>query len=363
MVQTTSARGIKDLIHSEGSRLKAYKDSVGVWTIGVGHAATSGKPPIPHKGMTITKAEEAEILARDLVRYEAGVRKAFGKEVPQHVFDGAVSFHFNTGGINKASWVKKYKAGDIAGAAAAIMNWSKPPEIIGRRRRERDLIFDGRYYSPPVANEKVPTQVVGEDSTSVGWPYPLKKGMFNDPVVKKMQEMLKERNYAPGMADGDFGKGTEAAVLNWKLNNEEATTTSNMSVKQLQKLELSGPKPVSEKRAEMSETEVAEQSATASMAKKARDYGTVGGAVLGGAKAAQETGVLEKAEDYAQTAERAGGVVNTITGTVTDVISSLAGFFGDHWVWFVLAGGIGIAVTAHFILRKEVKETRAGEVM
>ena len=147
IVQHMSQRGINDLIHSEGLRTDAYRDSVGVWTIGVGHAATSGRPPIPHAGMTVTKAEAMYILASDLAEaYEPQVRHELGP-VPQHVFDGAVSFHFNTGAIGRASWVGKYKAGLLAEARRAFMGWDKPPEIVGRRTREAELIFAGKYFT------------------------------------------------------------------------------------------------------------------------------------------------------------------------------------------------------------------------
>lgn len=156
-VQHISEQGLNDLILSEGLKTRAYRDSVGVWTIGYGHAATSGRAPVPKAGMTITKAEAMEILKRDLAEaYEPAVRKALGP-VPQNVFDGAVSFHFNTGGIAKASWVGKYKAGDMAGARKAFMQWRKPPEIVGRRTREAGLIFDGKYHSKPVSGTPQPT--------------------------------------------------------------------------------------------------------------------------------------------------------------------------------------------------------------
>lgn len=153
----TSPRGIEDLMLSEGVKLKAYKDSVGVWTIGVGHAATSGRAPIPRPGMTIDMAEAKRILTSDLVYYETDVN-AMLPNVPQHVFDGAVSFHFNTGAIRRASWVRTYKKGDMEAARKAFLMWNKPKEIIGRRTREADLIFKGVYRSKPVASPAtVPT--------------------------------------------------------------------------------------------------------------------------------------------------------------------------------------------------------------
>lgn len=113
----TSQRGLNDIIQHEGERLKAYQDwlpGVGhydVPTIGVGHTTAAG-PPFVHMGMTITHMQSREILAADLARVEERVEKAFGERIlPQTVFDGAVSFDFNTGGIFRASWVLLWKLG------------------------------------------------------------------------------------------------------------------------------------------------------------------------------------------------------------------------------------------------------------
>jgi lysozyme len=209
----TSARGIEDLVLSEGLRLKAYKDSVGIYTIGVGHAATSGKPPIPKAGMVITREEALRIFAVDLARYEADVNAVL-PNVPQHVFDGAVSFHFNTGAIKKASWVGKYKAGDMAGARIAFMSWRKPPEIIGRRTREADLIFKGKYHSkptgeppPPVEPPPVPLNPLLRKGDGIS------QNLHLRDKVAEAQTLLRTRGFDPGATDGRFGLGTEAKVI------------------------------------------------------------------------------------------------------------------------------------------------------
>ncbi len=153
----TSKRGINDIIQSEGLMLKAYQDTVGVWTIGVGHAATSGRPPIPHKGMVITRKEAEDILSSDLAFFETIVRKYLGDNLPQHVFDGATSFVLNTGGHTRdgkpASWFALYRQGKMAEAEKSFLSWRFPPEIMGRRKREADLIFRGKYFTPVVGSE------------------------------------------------------------------------------------------------------------------------------------------------------------------------------------------------------------------
>lgn len=149
----TSQRGLDDIILSEGEKLVAYRDRLtkpggvylDVWTIGVGHTSAAG-PPIVTEGMRITHELSREILSRDIAAVENRVSTALhGRVVPQSVFDGAVSFDFNTGGITHASWVGYWLSGDMVNAEAHFLQWNKPPEIIGRRKREADLIFRGRY--------------------------------------------------------------------------------------------------------------------------------------------------------------------------------------------------------------------------
>ena len=70
-------QGRKLLMEREGCRLKAYKDSVGVWTIGVGHTSGAG-PPHVKAGMTITQAHAEIIFADDVAEFEEGVSALLG---------------------------------------------------------------------------------------------------------------------------------------------------------------------------------------------------------------------------------------------------------------------------------------------
>jgi len=146
-----SDKGIAALVAHEGVVPAPYLDSVGVWTVGVGHTAAAGAP-IPanmERGvpddLDTALRDVFEVFARDLERYAADVLRAVKVPMAQHEFDAAVSFHFNTGAIGRASWVKQWNAGNKTAATKAIMNWSKPKEIIPRRRDERDLFAHGQY--------------------------------------------------------------------------------------------------------------------------------------------------------------------------------------------------------------------------
>lgn len=144
----TSIDGLIALIAHEGIVLSRYKDSKGIWTIGIGHTkAAGGIDPETFTG-SITIAEAFEMFHQDIAKYENGVNKAVTVPLAQHEFDALVSFHYNTGAIGRASFVKKLNAGDKAGAARGMMDWRKPPEIIARRTAEKDLFLTGKYPGP-----------------------------------------------------------------------------------------------------------------------------------------------------------------------------------------------------------------------
>lgn len=156
-----SREGLMELIGHEAIVLTKYKDSVGVWTIGVGHTKAAGQPD-PKTAGKITVKEAFDIFKRDIVKYSNAVNAAVKVPVSQTEFDALVSFHFNTGGINQASLVKSLNAGKREKAAEEFLNWKKPPEIIPRRKKEQKLFATGRYSNggkasliPADANGKV----------------------------------------------------------------------------------------------------------------------------------------------------------------------------------------------------------------
>lgn len=145
MIKNTKRAAI-ELISHEGAVLETYKDSVGVWTWGIGITNNSGHniDRYRHNPQPLEKVLEVYLWA--LQKYEDRVIKAFHPiKLNEHQLAAATSFDYNTGGIFKASWVKKFKAGDITGAKKSFMAWKKPKEIIPRREKERDLFFDGKW--------------------------------------------------------------------------------------------------------------------------------------------------------------------------------------------------------------------------
>lgn len=150
----TSAAGRAAITQREGCELTAYQDSVGIWTIGVGHTSAAGAPAV-RKGMKITKAEADEILSRDLALFEKAVNAAVKVPLNQNEFDALVSLAFNigAGAFKKSTLVKKLNAGDKAGAADQFLRWNKAggrvlKGLVKRREAERKQ-FLTRHPVPP----------------------------------------------------------------------------------------------------------------------------------------------------------------------------------------------------------------------
>lgn len=125
---------------------QTYLDSAGVKTWCVGMTNATGHTVERYINNPASLQHCMNVYAWALDRYAAGVRKAFaGHVLTKAQFAAALSFHWNTGAIGKAAWVKHWKAGRIAAARKAFMNWNKPPEIKKRREKERDLFFGGKW--------------------------------------------------------------------------------------------------------------------------------------------------------------------------------------------------------------------------
>lgn len=147
-----SNKGLLEIAEHEGIVPAPYKDSVGVWTFGIGHTAAagdldpsemSGKMPVGvDLDAAVTRA--IKLFKRDVVKYEARVNKALTRKVKQHEFDALVSFDFNTGGIHRARLTKAINLGDKA-AHRHFMGWLRPPEIRKRRTAEMNLFRTGDY--------------------------------------------------------------------------------------------------------------------------------------------------------------------------------------------------------------------------
>lgn len=137
-----------DLISSfEDTKLQAYDDGVGVWTIGIGTTVYPNGVKVK-KGDKCTLEQAKEYFAHDLKRFEASVNKLVEVPLSQNQFDALVSLTYNIGSGNFASstLLKKLNAKDYQGAADQFLRWNKGggkvmKGLVRRREAERALFL------------------------------------------------------------------------------------------------------------------------------------------------------------------------------------------------------------------------------
>jgi GH24 family phage-related lysozyme (muramidase) len=126
----------------------AYRDSIGIWTIGYGHTSISGDP-IVKPGMKITKQSALKILYNDALIAADCVRRIFSQwnekgikyKVTQGQFDALVSLVFNSGcdSVRMSDFIQDYKNGKIQSAAKKIENYKLEGGV--DRRKKEALLF------------------------------------------------------------------------------------------------------------------------------------------------------------------------------------------------------------------------------
>jgi lysozyme len=130
----------------EGCKLTAYKDPVGIWTVGFGHTGRDVA-----QGLTITMDQAREILAEDLKEFENAVLELV-PDTTQQQFDALVSFAFNVGaGALRSSTLRRlHNEGKHFDAQREFAKWNKAggkvlQGLVRRRAGEAAVYGTGDY--------------------------------------------------------------------------------------------------------------------------------------------------------------------------------------------------------------------------
>lgn len=165
----TSINGINLIKQSEGCRLTAYQDSIGVWTIGYGHTGKVDGKSIC-KCMKITLDKAVELLKEDLTKFEKSVAKYNSKySWNQNEFDSLVCFALNVGSIDGLT-DEGTRTKDIIKDKILLYNKADGKALDGltkRRVAERNLF---------ITQMKNSTDSVKTSNTSSTITYTVKKG-------------------------------------------------------------------------------------------------------------------------------------------------------------------------------------------
>lgn len=141
-----TARTAAELVGHEAIVLEWYRDSEMVGTWGVGVTNNSGHKVDRYKDNPQTIARCLEVYLWLLqTNYIPDVRDAFaGCELTEAQFAAALSFHYNTGAIERTDWVKLFKAGKMEASRDFLeTHYLNGGDLTERRAKEAALFFDG----------------------------------------------------------------------------------------------------------------------------------------------------------------------------------------------------------------------------
>ena len=152
----------------EGVRNKPYQDSLGLWTVGVGHLIGDGKSLPPEWNRTFSDQEIDALFAKDYQHHKEMAMNTPGWDKANDKGRAAmIDLAFNMGG----SWYKKFKnaaaalaAGDFNKAADELQNSQWYKQVKGRAVTITQLIREGMGKSTS------PTSTPGTTVTAAATP-------------------------------------------------------------------------------------------------------------------------------------------------------------------------------------------------
>lgn len=149
----------KMIIKHEGIRDKPYKDSLGLWTVGVGHLIGDGKTLPEEYNRTFTNAEIMKMFDDDFEHHAKAAEKIPGYNKSNQPAQGAlIDLTFNMGTSWYKKWptfVKKLSEGDFQGAAEELASSKWATQVKSRAQTIIGLITGGgEGSSSPVSTDK-----------------------------------------------------------------------------------------------------------------------------------------------------------------------------------------------------------------
>lgn len=147
LTRSINAAGLALVQRNEGTKLIAYQDVAGIWTIGTGHTPS-------HQGQVITMAQANALLLADTAHAAAAVDGATRDvATTDNQFSAMVSLAFNigTGAFKGSSVLRYHRAKQYQAAADAFLRWNKAHvdgalvtvKGLTRRREEERALYLG----------------------------------------------------------------------------------------------------------------------------------------------------------------------------------------------------------------------------
>jgi lysozyme len=153
---------VETVAQFEGLRLAAYRDSVGVWTIGYGHTAGVSSDDV------ISPAQADNFLRQDLEwadRAVLGATPNLYLSPSRHAALVSLCFNIGATAYKTSTCVRRMRGGDWLGAAEALTWFRKGrvngklvviPGLVRRREMERTLFMEGSMVGSAVVEDPGP---------------------------------------------------------------------------------------------------------------------------------------------------------------------------------------------------------------
>ena len=141
-----SQEGLALIKKFEGCRLKAYRCSANVLTIGYGHTGGVKEDDI------ISQPEADELLENDIAKFEKYVDDNVIVELNQSQFDSLVAWTFNlgVGNLRSSTMLKKLNETDYGSVPSEMKRWNKAGgktlDGLIRRRKAEGLLFENKEW-------------------------------------------------------------------------------------------------------------------------------------------------------------------------------------------------------------------------
>jgi len=188
-----SQAGLDLISRFEGLRLTAYRDPVGILTIGFGHTGSDVRP-----GMKITRKKAFDFLRKDTAGAAREVQRLVKRPLEQCQFDALCSLVFNAGSAPLHGTLgRKLNAGDVTGAHAEFAKWVK-----------------GRFHGRLVTFEGLVRRRAAEAAMFAG------SSTVHDPTSVLTTQERKWVKRFDALVDQGKGKGPEAEGLFVKMRRQ-----------------------------------------------------------------------------------------------------------------------------------------------
>lgn len=133
----------------EGKLHEAYRDTKGIWTIGIGHVI------LPHErhllGARLSEEEIYALKEKDLEIFEEALNDVMLEsdvKLTQPEYDALISFMFNIGksAFLNSTLCRKLRQGFTDDVAREMLKWVKPRELLSRRVAEYNIFLTEEMF-------------------------------------------------------------------------------------------------------------------------------------------------------------------------------------------------------------------------